>query len=63
MPMTPLLEVRHLKKTYKSLTAVDDVSFAISKGTCFGLLGPNGAGKTTTIEMMEDILSATSGEV
>jgi len=63
MPMTPLLEVRHLVKTYKSLIAVDDVSFAIPKGICFGLLGPNGAGKTTTIEMMEGILSATSGEV
>jgi ABC-2 type transport system ATP-binding protein len=61
--MTPLLEVRHLVKTYKTLTAVDDVSFAIQKGICFGLLGPNGAGKTTTIEMMEGILSATSGEV
>src|SRR5579862_859405 len=30
---------------------------------CFGLLGPNGAGKTTTIEIMEGILTATSGEV
>jgi ABC-2 type transport system ATP-binding protein len=61
--MTALLEVKHLVKTYKTLTAVDDVSFAIPKGICFGLLGPNGAGKTTTIEMMEGILSATSGEV
>ena len=61
--MTALLEVKHLVKTYKTLTAVDDVSFAIPKVICFGLLGPNGAGKTTTIEMMEGILSATSGEV
>ena len=61
--MTALLEVKHLVKTYKTLTAVDDVSFAITKGICLGLLGPNGAGKTTTIEMMEGILSATSGEV
>ncbi len=63
MTMNPLLEVRHLVKNYKSLKAVDDVSFAIPKGICFGLLGPNGAGKTTTIEMMEGILSADSGEV
>ena len=61
--MTPLIEARHLVKTYKSLTAVDDVSFDISRGICFGLLGPNGAGKTTTIEMMEGIISATSGQV
>jgi ABC-2 type transport system ATP-binding protein len=35
----------------------------VPEGICFGLLGPNGAGKTTTIEIMEGILSATSGEV
>jgi ABC-2 type transport system ATP-binding protein len=45
MTMNPLLEVRNLVKTYKTLTAVDDVSFAIPRGICFGLLGPNGAGK------------------
>lgn len=63
MTMNPLLEVRNLVKTYKALTAVNDVSFAIPRGICFGLLGPNGAGKTTTIEMMEGIISATSGQV
>jgi ABC-type multidrug transport system ATPase subunit len=59
----PILEVRGLKKSYATVTAVDGVSFAVSGGMCFGLLGPNGAGKTTTIEIMEGILSATSGEV
>jgi len=48
---------------YKDVVAVDDVSFSINKGSCFGLLGPNGAGKTTTIEIMEGIISASSGEV
>jgi len=61
--MPPLLEVRHLVKTYKSLVAVDDVSLAIPGGICFGLLGPNGAGKTTTVEMMEGIIAPDSGEV
>ena len=61
--MTPLLEVRHLVKTYKSLVAVDDVSLSIPAGICFGLLGPNGAGKTTTVEMMEGIIAPDSGEV
>jgi ABC-2 type transport system ATP-binding protein len=42
---------------------VDDVSFAIQKGTCFGLLGPNGAGKTTTIEVIEDIVPPTAGQI
>ncbi len=59
----PVLEVRDLVKQYPSVTAVDGVSFEVPEGMCFGLLGPNGAGKTTTIEIMEGILSATSGEV
>src|SRR5690606_39386004 len=58
-----LLEVRHLRKQYGALKAVDDVSFAIRPGICFGLLGPNGAGKTTTIEIIEGITAPTSGEI
>ncbi|HUX20141.1 MAG TPA: ABC transporter ATP-binding protein, partial [Spirochaetia bacterium] len=61
--MSTILELRNLKKSYGSVRAVDDVSFRIEEGTCFGLLGPNGAGKTTTIEMMESILTADSGEI
>ena len=61
--MNALLEVKHLVKKYKKLTAVDDVSFAIQRGICFGLLGPNGAGKTTTIEVIEDVILPTSGEI
>ncbi len=59
----PILEVVDLVKQYPGLRAVDGVSFAIRPGICFGLLGPNGAGKTTTIEMIEDTLDKTSGEV
>jgi ABC-2 type transport system ATP-binding protein len=59
----PILEVRNLVKQYPSVTAVDGVSFSVSEGICFGLLGPNGAGKTTTIEIMEGILTSSSGEV
>ncbi len=59
----PFLEVRNLVKQYAAVTAVDGVSFAVPEGICFGLLGPNGAGKTTTIEVMEGILTATSGEI
>ena len=61
--MQYLLEVQHLCKHYRSLRAVDDISFGIPAGICFGLLGPNGAGKTTTIEMMEGITTPTSGEI
>ena len=61
--MPPVLEVRNLRKTFKNLVAVDDISFQIEPGICFGLLGPNGAGKTTTIEMIEGITEPTSGEI
>ncbi|WP_448211475.1 ABC transporter ATP-binding protein [Colwellia sp. MEBiC06753] len=59
----PIIEVQHLVKRYKDINAVDDISFSITSGGCFGLLGPNGAGKTTTIEIIEGIIPATSGKV
>lgn len=61
--MDYLLQVNHLCKHYGGLKAVDDVSFAIRPGICFGLLGPNGAGKTTTIEIIEGITAPSSGEI
>lgn len=61
--MSSILEIRQLHKRFESLNAVDGISFSVKKGECFGLLGPNGAGKTTTIEMMEGILSPSSGEI
>lgn len=63
----PILDVRDVVKDFPSsgntVKAVAGVSFGVREGICFGLLGPNGAGKTTTIEMMEGILTPTSGEV
>ncbi len=61
--MAIALEARHLVKHYPGVVAVDDVSFAVEEGVCFGLLGPNGAGKTTTVEIIEGVTPATSGEV
>ena len=61
--MSHLLEVVNLVKSYGAVEAVKDVSFEVDKGTCFGLLGPNGAGKTTTIEVIENVISPTSGTV
>lgn len=57
------LEARNLVKQYPAVLAVDDVSFSVAEGICFGLLGPNGAGKTTTVEIIEGVTRATSGEV
>ncbi len=61
--MPTILKVAHLVKKFGQLTAVNDVSFDIDRGRCFGLLGPNGAGKTTTIELMEGIKTPDSGTI
>jgi len=61
--MPVILQVTNLVKTFARLTAVNDVSFEIQRGTCFGLLGPNGAGKTTTIELMEGIKTPDAGSI
>ena len=59
----PLLDVRHLRKSYGATTVVDDVSFAISPGECLGVIGPNGAGKTTTIRMALGLSVPDGGEI
>jgi ABC-2 type transport system ATP-binding protein len=61
--MQAALEARNLVKRYPGVVAVNDVSFTVAEGLCFGLLGPNGAGKTTTVEIIEGVTPATSGEV
>lgn len=44
--------IQNLFKTYGDKKAVDNLSFEVPKGCCFGILGPNGAGKTTTMKMI-----------
>lgn len=56
-----MLEVRNLIKTFGDLTAVDDVSFEIEKGTIMGIIGQNGSGKTTIFRMILDFLSPEQG--
>jgi ABC-2 type transport system ATP-binding protein len=58
-----VLEARGLRKAFKDLVAVKDVSFHIAEGETYGLLGPNGAGKTTTISMAIGLLERDAGEV
>jgi ABC-2 type transport system ATP-binding protein len=55
------LEVRKLTKRFGDVVAVDDVSFAVQRGTVTGFLGPNGAGKTTTLRMLLGLIKPTSG--
>src|SRR4029079_1549982 len=57
------IAVDRLVKRYKSVTAVDDNSFAIAAGSCTALLGGNGAGKTTTISTIMGLVEPTAGQV
>jgi ABC-2 type transport system ATP-binding protein len=59
----PVLDARNLRKQFKDLVAVKDVSFSIAEGETYGLLGPNGAGKTTSISMIAGLLERDGGEV
>jgi len=63
MDKTPAIRCRGLIKDYGALRAVNGLDLEVHAGECFGLLGPNGAGKTTTVEILEGLLTATSGEV
>ena len=58
-----VLTTHHLKKYYRSVHAVEDISLSIKKGEIFGFLGPNGSGKTTTIGMILGLIAPTSGTV
>ncbi|NNN20707.1 MAG: ABC transporter ATP-binding protein [Acidimicrobiales bacterium] len=58
-----VLECSHLVKSFGSRKAVNDISFQIDPGECYGMLGPNGAGKTTTISIACGLLQKDSGLV
>jgi ABC-2 type transport system ATP-binding protein len=51
------------RRTYRSIHAVQDLSFSISPGERVGFLGPNGAGKTTTLKILSGLLHPTAGHV
>ncbi|ASQ45513.1 LPS export ABC transporter ATP-binding protein [Legionella clemsonensis] len=57
------LVAKHLKKSFKARTVVNDVSITIRSGECVGLLGPNGAGKTTCFYMIVGLQSCDEGQI
>lgn len=61
--MENIIEIRNLKKYFKEVKAVDDLSFNVKKGELFSFLGVNGAGKSTTISMICGTLEKDSGEI
>lgn len=64
---SPLLEVKKLKKYFKTpkgmLHAVDDVSFTIDRGRTLGVVGESGCGKSTTGRAVLRIVEPTEGEI
>ena len=57
-----MITVTDLTKKYARTTAVDHISFSVSKGDIVGFLGPNGAGKTTTMRMLTCFFPPTEGK-
>jgi branched-chain amino acid transport system ATP-binding protein len=65
IPLQPdvVLAAQGLTRRFGGLVAVNEVSFAVTKGEIFGLIGPNGAGKTTTFNLMTGLIPASSGQM
>ncbi len=61
--MDIIIEIEHLRKTFRDVVAVDDLSFGVRSGELFAFLGVNGAGKSTTISILCGQLSKDSGTV
>lgn len=58
-----VISVSHLRKAYRRVVAVDDLSFEVEAGEIFGILGPNGAGKTTTVECVQGLRRPDAGTI
>ena len=61
MSAETMIACENLTKRFGHFTAVDHVSFAITKGSIFGFLGPNGSGKSTVIRMLCGLLQPSEG--
>lgn len=60
-PMSSVLSVQQLSRSYGSLKAIQDLSFEVPEKSVFGILGPNGSGKTTLLATVMDVLKPDEG--
>jgi branched-chain amino acid transport system ATP-binding protein len=63
MPNDTILTVKGVTVTFGGITALDDVSFGVSRGSIVGLIGPNGAGKTTMFNCLSRAYTPAKGEI
>ena len=61
--MSGILEVSNLTMRFSGITAIEDLSFSIDKGSVTSLIGPNGAGKTSAFNCMTGFYRATAGDI
>ena len=59
--MKEILSIRGLSKSYKNVTAIQNLNLEISEGQAYGILGPNGSGKTTTLSIVTGIIHQDEG--
>jgi branched-chain amino acid transport system ATP-binding protein len=62
-PPTPMLQTRHLMKSFGGIRATDDLNVSVSTGELHAIIGPNGAGKTTLITQLCGSQRPDSGQV
>lgn len=56
------ISIQHISKSFKDVTALNDISFEVKEGELFGLIGPDGAGKTTLFRILTTLLIADKGD-
>ncbi|MFD2670300.1 ABC transporter ATP-binding protein [Marinicrinis sediminis] len=57
------IEAEKLCKAFEHKQAIDQVSFSVRQGECFGIIGPNGSGKSTLLKLLSGIIPADQGEI
>ena len=57
------VEIENVTKTFGKVTAVDDLSLSVLKGSIYGFIGPNGSGKTTTLRMLMNVFYPDRGSI
>jgi branched-chain amino acid transport system ATP-binding protein len=59
----PILDVRGISLSFKGVSAISDLSFAVSRGEIFALIGPNGAGKSSLLNVLNGVYIPDAGEI